>query len=96
MFTAEDARKLRRSNTLLQKSIQESVEYTVEEIKRAIKKGRDYAPIRTVEVSDEKEKIKATQEQILIEMIKYGYKRYPYPIYSDGILQENIYITWVY
>lgn len=96
MFTAEDARKLRRSNTLLQKSIQESIEYTVEEIKRAIERGRDYAPIRTVEVSDEKKKIKATQEQILIEMIKYGYKRYPYPVYSDEILQENVYITWVY
>ena len=96
MFTAADARKMRKENKAFQEALQKSVDYTIEYIKRAIERGEDYSIISTHSFKDkEGENRYISEYQVLEELKKYGYSEYRKPVYSGGILQIGPFVTWL-
>lgn len=96
MFTADDARKMREENTAFQKALKESVDRTIECIKRSIAFGRDYSHISTCYfVAKDGYRQSVNDYQVLEELKKYGYSEYRKPVYSCGVLQNGPFVTWL-
>lgn len=96
MFTANDAKRMREENTAFQEALQESVDSTIECIKRAIKRGEDYSVISAHCFKDkEGENRYISEYQVLEELKKYGYSEYRKPVYSGGVLQIGPFVTWL-
>ena len=96
MFTADDAKRMRKGDKAFQEALQKSVDSTIEYIKRAIERGEDYSIISTHSFKDkEGENRYISEYQVLEELKKYGYSEYRKPVYNGGVLQIGPFITWL-
>lgn len=96
MFTAADARRMREENTAFQKALQESVDYTIKDIKKCIELGRDYSSISTCFFKDKNGNDRmVSRYQVLDELKELGYREYRKPVYIGGVPQIGPFVTWL-
>ena len=66
--------------------VAKAIKYTVKSIERAVEEGREY-----VCISGKYD----IQETVAQYFYRKGYRPYPRPVYSGGVVQQGIFITWI-